>query len=103
LDVTFATQDGKRLNIRESFFGGPWATTNECHGVYSIKEKLTKELVEAGCLVSRFFVIPYPPGFPLLVPGQVVTLEILEYLRNLDVSEIHGMKDGLVAIRTGMS
>jgi arginine/lysine/ornithine decarboxylase len=103
LDVTFATQDGKPLSIRESFFGGPWASANECQGVYAIEDELTKELVDAGRLVSRFFVIPYPPGFPLLVPGQVVTPKVLEYLRNLDVSEIHGMKEGLVAVRVDAS
>jgi arginine decarboxylase len=41
-------------------------------------------------LVSAGFVTPYPPGFPVLVPGQVVSSEILEYLCALDVKEIHG-------------
>jgi arginine decarboxylase len=40
--------------------------------------------------VSASFVTPYPPGFPILVPGQVVTLDILAYLKALDVKEIHG-------------
>lgn len=42
-------------------------------------------------VISANFVIPYPPGFPILVPGQVVTSEILDYLENLRTSEIHGM------------
>ena len=41
-------------------------------------------------VVSAAFVTPYPPGFPVLVPGQVVTEEVLEYLKALDVKEIHG-------------
>jgi len=41
-------------------------------------------------LVSAVFVIPYPPGFPILVPGQVLSREILEFLRALGDSEIHG-------------
>ena len=36
------------------------------------------------------FVVPYPPGFPILVPGQVVTKEILNFMQKLDVKEIHG-------------
>ncbi len=36
------------------------------------------------------FVIPYPPGFPVIVPGQVVTPEIIAFMRALDVTEIHG-------------
>ncbi|MEO1007233.1 MAG: aminotransferase class I/II-fold pyridoxal phosphate-dependent enzyme [Planctomycetota bacterium] len=41
-------------------------------------------------LVSAAFVTPYPPGFPILVPGQVLSAEIVEYLLALDVKEIHG-------------
>jgi arginine decarboxylase len=41
-------------------------------------------------LVSASFVTPYPPGFPVLVPGQVVSREIVEYLTAVDVTEIHG-------------
>jgi arginine decarboxylase len=40
--------------------------------------------------VAAAFVTPYPPGFPVLVPGQVVSPEIVAYLRALDVQEIHG-------------
>jgi arginine decarboxylase len=41
-------------------------------------------------VVSATFVIPYPPGFPILVPGQVVSREILAFMRALDTREIHG-------------
>ncbi len=40
--------------------------------------------------VSANFVIPYPPGFPIMVPGQVISPEILTFMRKLDVKEIHG-------------
>lgn len=43
-------------------------------------------------IVSSSFVIPYPPGFPVLVPGQVVSKEILRFMIALDVSEIHGYR-----------
>ncbi|TWU48050.1 aminotransferase class I/II-fold pyridoxal phosphate-dependent enzyme [Rubripirellula reticaptiva] len=50
------------------------------------------EAVQAGDrdIVSAAFITPYPPGFPVLVPGQVVTREIVQYLMALDVQEIHG-------------
>jgi arginine decarboxylase len=41
-------------------------------------------------IVSATFVTPYPPGFPVLIPGQVISREIVEYLLALDVKEIHG-------------
>jgi arginine decarboxylase len=43
-------------------------------------------------VVSATFVTPYPPGFPVLVPGQVFSREILTFLRDLDTPEIHGYK-----------
>ena len=46
-------------------------------------------------IVSASFVIPYPPGFPVLVPGQVMTKEILDFLQALDVKEIHGYRPDL--------
>ena len=55
-----------------------------------------KEAVEAGeTIVSASFIIPYPPGFPILVPGQVISDEILQFMRALDVSEIHGYRPDL--------
>jgi arginine decarboxylase len=41
-------------------------------------------------MVSANFVIPYPPGFPIMVPGQVITSETIDFMRKLDVKEIHG-------------
>ena len=41
-------------------------------------------------MVSATFVTPYPPGFPVLVPGQVFSNEILSFMRSLDTPEIHG-------------
>jgi arginine decarboxylase len=43
-------------------------------------------------VVSATFVTPYPPGFPVLVPGQVVSRQILAFIRDLDTPEIHGYK-----------
>lgn len=51
------------------------------------------DVMESGReIVSASFVIPYPPGFPVLVPGQVMTRDILQFLLALDVKEIHGYK-----------
>lgn len=49
-----------------------------------------RRLAEGKPLVSTTFVVPYPPGFPVLVPGQVISKEILYFLAELDVKEIHG-------------
>ena len=46
-------------------------------------------------LVSTTFVVPYPPGFPVLVPGQSISSAIIEFLIKLDVKEIHGYRPEL--------
>jgi arginine decarboxylase len=52
--------------------------------------------IEAGQeLVSATFVTPYPPGFPVLVPGQVISKQILTYMFGLDTKEIHGFRPHL--------
>lgn len=52
--------------------------------------------MDAGTdVVSATFVTPYPPGFPVLVPGQIVSREILSFIRELDTPEIHGYKPDL--------
>ncbi len=45
-------------------------------------------------VVSATFVTPYPPGFPVLVPGQLFSREILTFIRDLDTPEIHGYTPG---------
>ena len=52
-------------------------------------------------MVSANFVIPYPPGFPIMVPGQVITQETIDFMRKLDVKEIHGYvaAEGLKLVR----
>eukprot|EP00127_Corallochytrium_limacisporum_P000195 Clim_evm12s7 gene=Clim_evmTU12s7 len=53
-------------------------------------KELDKVDSSSRTFVASTFVIPYPPGFPILVPGQVVTSAVIEFMRKLDVKEIHG-------------
>ena len=56
---------------------------------------LDAEMTKGREIVSSTFIIPYPPGFPILVPGQVLSAEILTFMRALDVKEIHGYRPEL--------
>jgi arginine decarboxylase len=62
---------------------------------------IDKRLKNGPELVSASFVIPYPPGFPIMVPGQVITQETIDFMRKLDVKEIHGYNasEGLKLVR----
>ena len=57
---------------------------------YLPTEELAARVGQGREVVSAMFVTPYPPGFPILVPGQVVTADILTFMAALDTREIHG-------------
>ena len=63
--------------------------------------EIDRRLKSGPELVSANFVIPYPPGFPIMVPGQVITQETIDFMRKLDVKEIHGYdaSEGLKLVR----
>jgi arginine decarboxylase len=52
--------------------------------------EIEQRLKNGPPMVSAHFVIPYPPGFPIMVPGQVIEADTIEFMRKLDVKEIHG-------------
>jgi arginine decarboxylase len=62
---------------------------------YVTMPELQKHVASGQEVVSAMFVIPYPPGFPLLVPGQVISKEILAFIEALDTREIHGYRPEL--------
>jgi arginine decarboxylase len=80
-----ATQEG---HMREAYYMAYDAGNIEHVKLHS--KEIDERLVKGPELVSAKFVIPYPPGFPIMVPGQVVTKEIITFMRKLDVKEIHG-------------
>ncbi|MGH8089349.1 MAG: hypothetical protein ACREPC_13850, partial [Stenotrophomonas sp.] len=61
-----------------------------CEFVRLHSEEVDRRLAEGPEMVSANFVIPYPPGFPIMVPGQVITADTIAFMRKLDVKEIHG-------------
>ncbi len=79
-------------DIRSAFFLA--YDENNCD--YLALDGSVKAALDSGReVVSASFIIPYPPGFPILVPGQVVSAEILAFMRALDVNEIHGYRADL--------
>ncbi len=61
-----------------------------CEFVKLASKDIDTRLKNGPEMVSANFVIPYPPGFPIMVPGQVITEETITFMRKLDVKEIHG-------------
>ena len=80
-----ATSEG---HLRRAFFASYRA--ENCSHVKLRSEDMEQRLDKGPELVAADFVIPYPPGFPIMVPGQVITRETIKFMRELDVKEIHG-------------
>ena len=72
---------------RDAFYCG-----GELVPLVNEKDNLRRELLGRVCADQ---IVPYPPGIPVLVPGQVITREILQYLIGLLRSqkrvELHGI------------
>jgi len=94
--TAFRTEDAsdtREGDIRSAFFLA-YEETN-CEYLPLESDALESEMDRGRELVSTSFIIPYPPGFPILVPGQVISREILTFMRELDVKEIHGYEPEL--------
>lgn len=91
-DVAFQPVDGCMFgDMRSAFYAGYEESDRE----HVLIGTAGRRLAEGKTLVSTTFVVPYPPGFPVLVPGQVVSKEIIYFLAQLDVKEIHGYNPDL--------
>lgn len=86
--VDAQTPDG---NMRAAYFESYKAGSCE----YFSAAELARRVAAGEEMVSASFVTPYPPGFPVLVPGQVITEEILAFMSALDTREIHGFNPEL--------
>jgi arginine decarboxylase len=78
-------------DVRKAFFLSYDHTMCE----YLLADEVEERMESGESVVSATFVTPYPPGFPVLVPGQVFSNEILSFMRSLDTPEIHGYTPGI--------
>jgi arginine decarboxylase len=100
---SFRGDAGNKTNegdIRSGFYSAYDASG--CEYIRLADPEIDRRLKSGPDLVSANFVIPYPPGFPIMVPGQVITQETIDFMRKLDVKEIHGYdaKEGLKLVRS---
>lgn len=75
-------------DMRTAFFAA--YDEDDCEYLPLLDPRIDERLKKGPELVSANFVIPYPPGFPIMVPGQIVDAATIGFMRKLDVKEIHG-------------
>ncbi len=73
-------------DVRRAFY----LSYDDSNCEYLTGEQIDERLDAGVEIVSATYVTPYPPGFPVLVPGQTFSREILQFMRDLDTKEIHG-------------
>ncbi|MGL4281608.1 MAG: ornithine decarboxylase, partial [Albidovulum sp.] len=86
-------------DMRSAFYSAYYP--DRCEYLPLDSAQVDERLKKGPEMISANFVIPYPPGFPIMVPGQVITKETIDFMRKLDVKEIHGFEraKGLKLIR----
>jgi arginine decarboxylase len=83
-----ATPEG---DVRRAFY----LAYNDTYCEYLKPEEVEQRVENGEQVVSTTYVTPYPPGYPVLVPGQVFSQQILSFMRALDTPEIHGYRADL--------
>lgn len=71
-----------KLNMREAFFG----------------KSVKVDFKESVGKISADFIIPYPPGIPVLTPGEIISKELIQYIYNLKNQnvDIIGINKGVI-------
>ncbi|HYB14120.1 MAG TPA: hypothetical protein VEF71_01410, partial [Streptosporangiaceae bacterium] len=75
-------------DVRRAFY----LAYNDSYCEYLTPDEVEQRVQNGEQVVSTTYVTPYPPGFPVLVPGQLFSTQILSFMRSLDTPEIHGYR-----------
>jgi arginine decarboxylase len=78
-------------DVRRAFY----LSYTDSYCEYLTQSEVEQRVENGDQVVSTTYVTPYPPGYPVLVPGQVFSKEILSFMRSLDTPEIHGYRADL--------
>jgi arginine decarboxylase len=78
-------------DVRRAFY----LSYNDAYCEYLTPEEAEQRVENGEQVVSTTYVTPYPPGYPVLVPGQVFSPQILAFMRSLDTPEVHGYRPEL--------
>lgn len=75
---SYIEEDQNKIDIRQI---KPKLHTTLKDGFYSDKTEI--ELIKSSGRIAADFIIPYPPGIPILCPGEIITEEIIQYIQAL--------------------
>ncbi len=84
-------QSSPEGDVRRAFY----LAYNDSYCDYLKPDEVEQRIENGEPVVSTTYVTPYPPGFPVLVPGQVFSQQILAFMQSLDTPEVHGYRPEL--------
>ncbi|WP_432406285.1 aminotransferase class I/II-fold pyridoxal phosphate-dependent enzyme [Wukongibacter sp. M2B1] len=90
----------RKVELPEFSFGIPKMEVLPRAAVYS--EKKSVQFIKSCGRISGEYIIPYPPGIPLICPGEVISEEVIKYvqtLKNLGISVIGTSDESLNTIK----
>ncbi|GAA4870211.1 aminotransferase class I/II-fold pyridoxal phosphate-dependent enzyme [Paenibacillus vulneris] len=89
-------QGNARLTATYSAMSGLSEPVSFDESVYRQKGTAQVPLEDAIGLRSAEMMVPYPPGIPVLCPGEIISSEVVRYLKQLVQmgARIHGLIDG---------
>ena len=62
-------------------------------------EKKRVEIDDSLGSVSYDFIVPYPPGYPILTPGEIINKEIIDYIKEIkDKQTILGIENEFINV-----
>lgn len=99
LETQRALREAERLAL-ESYNTVPATDLTRFHGTLFVKDQQTVSLTDATGETAAVMLAPYPPGQPLVWPGETLSQDMVELLCRLLASgiEITGLEEGRVPV-----
>lgn len=85
------SSSGRAGKIREAFFDG----YNEDNVEHFKIEELETAIASGREVVGATFIVPVPPGYPMIAPGQMIDQATVRFLQALNPAEILGLDPDL--------
>ncbi|MCY6371458.1 aminotransferase class I/II-fold pyridoxal phosphate-dependent enzyme [Clostridium ganghwense] len=92
-DIIFRYKKDEKINVNLTALNNPKVAITPRQAYQS--EKYLLKLEECVGCISGETIIPYPPGIPIVTTGEIITEEIIDYLKVLKAnnSVLHGCSD----------
>jgi len=104
-DIIALASGLKNIKTNKSTFGRPNIAMPKTKAALNIKDAVLQkyefvDYTKAKNKISADFVLPYPPGIPLLVPGEIISEDIINAIKQYNIynTDIMGIKENKIKV-----